>query len=320
MDKLQKALSKAGGGDRAQADRTRATAIGDGGGRGGWVNGTLSAAARFHDAVGDGLIGARFRPPPPRPAPQTPPEADETPSTSPETSGASIPVLDVPLERLHANKVLATGIEGAAADALRILRTQLLLRLEAGGHHSIAICAPGQGQGKTLVAVNLAAALVRQVNVQVVLVDLDLRRPSVHSYFGLKPKAGVSSYLLGRAPLADCLVCIGSEQLVVLPQSGSIAASSELLASPRMALMMDELRARFPAAIIICDCPPLLATDDPIVTMRHTDCCLLVAHEGMTKKADLLRAAELVGEERLLGTVLNNARWALASGYYYYYG
>jgi protein-tyrosine kinase len=320
MDKLQKALSKAGEGDRAQADRTRAAAVGEGGGRGGWVNGTLSAAARFHEAVGDSLNGTRRRSPPPRPAPRVRPEADETPGAPPEPADASIPVLDIPLERLQAKKVLTTGIEGAAADALRILRTQLLLRLEAGGHRSIAICAPGQGQGKTLIAVNLAAALVRQVNVQVVLVDLDLRRPSVHSYFGLKPKTGVSSYLLGRAPLADCLVCIGSDQLVVLPQSGSTAASSELLASPRMALMMGELRARYPEAIIICDCPPLLATDDPIVTMRYTDCCLLVAHEGRTKKADLLRAAELVGEERLLGTVLNNARWAMASGYYYYYG
>jgi Mrp family chromosome partitioning ATPase len=159
--------------------------------------------------------------------------------------------------------------------------------------------------------------LVRQLNKQAVLIDLDLRRPSVHRYFGFQPARGVSDFLLGRQPLTACLIHLGSERLVLMPQAGPVEASSELLASPRMAELVGELKARYPDATFIYDCPPLLTTDDPLVAMGHVDGCLLVVHEGKTRKAELLRAAELVGETRLLGTVLNNARWSSASNYYY---
>jgi protein-tyrosine kinase len=215
------------------------------------------------------------------------------------------------------NRVLATGSEGAAADAFRILRTQVLARLEARRGHALAVCAAGQGDGKTLVAVNLALAIVRQLDRRVVLVDLDLRRPTVQRYLGLQLSAQVSDYLRGLRRLEECLVQVGDEQLLLLPQVESVQASSELMASAAMGSLIGQLRSRFPDAILIYDCPPLLTTDDALVVMGHADGCLLVIHEAKTRKAELLRAAELVGEKRLLGTVLNNARWSSASSYYY---
>jgi protein-tyrosine kinase len=243
--------------------------------------------------------------------------APEAAGEEPAAGQPAVRVVRVSSQALSHHRVLAAGSEGAAADAFRILRTQLLARLEARHGHAVAICAASQGDGKTLIAINLAVALVRQLNKRVVLVDLDLRRPSVHRYLGLKVTWGVSDCLLGRKRLDECLVHVGGEQLLVLPQAVAVQASSELVASPAMAAVVGELRARFPDAILIFDCPPLLTTDDPLVAMGYADGCLLVVHEGKSRKAELLRAAELVGEERLLGTVLNNARWSSASSYYY---
>ena len=91
--------------------------------------------------------------------------------------------------------------------------------------------------------------------------------------------------------------------------------SSELLASPRMAELATSLRRRHPDRLVIYDCPPLLATDDALIALDYATGCLLVVREGKTTRSELLRAAELVGEERLLGTVLNDAAWSLASAY-----
>jgi protein-tyrosine kinase len=252
-----------------------------------------------------------------RATPRAEPGAAAAGVQEPAAGDGEIRVVQVPSRLLNDHRVLGAGTEGAGADAFRILRTQLLARLEARHGHAVAICAAGQGDGKTLIAVNLAVALVRQLNKRVVLIDLDLRRPSVHRYLGLAVSCGLTDCLLGRKRLDECLVRFGGEQLLVLPQATPVQASSELVASPAMANLVGRIRARFPDAILIYDCPPLLTTDDPLVAMGYADGCLLVVHEGKTRKAELLRAAELVGEERLLGTVLNNARWSSASSYYY---
>lgn len=269
----------------------------------------LGKASRARRSAGDAPPVAPAKPPinAPTGAAQVSEDRDET---------GQIRLFQPLPQVLQANRVLA-GVEGAAADAFRILRTQLLARLEQRKARAVAICAAGQGDGKTLTAVNLAVALVRQLDRRVLLVDLDLRRPSVHRYFGLRPEAGVSDFLLGRQPLTACLINLGSDRLILLPQARSVEATSELLASPRMGELVRELKMRYPDATLIYDCPPLLTTDDPLVAMGHADGCLLVVHEGKTRKAELLRAAELVGEERLFGTVLNNARWSSASNYYY---
>jgi protein-tyrosine kinase len=228
-------------------------------------------------------------------------------------------VVDTAPEVLRRNRIVAATREDSGAfEAFRILRTQVLARLEARNGNAIAICGAGQGEGKTLVAVNLAVSMARQPHRSALLVDLDLRNPSVHRCFDLTPEYGLSDYLAGRVPLEECLVNPGIERLVLLPQRERIPQSSELLGLRRMAALAQELKARYRDRIIVYDCPPLLVTDDPLVTMDYADGCLLVVREGKTQRAELLRAAELVGEDRFLGTVLNDARWATASGYYYY--
>lgn len=223
-------------------------------------------------------------------------------------------------EVLRRNRVVAAGQDDQAAlEAFRILRTQVLARLEARGGNVIAVCSASQAEGKTLLAANLAVSLARQLHHSALLVDLDLHKPSVHRCFGVTPTPGLVDYLEGRVPLQDCLVNPGIERLVLLPQGAPVPQSSELLASQRMVALASELKARYRDRIVVYDCPPLLATNDALVIMDYADGCLLVVREGKLQRAELRRAAELVGEERFLGVVLNDARWAKATRYYYYY-
>lgn len=217
---------------------------------------------------------------------------------------------------LRRHRVVAGKVGGAAADAFRILRTQLLGRLEARHGRAIAVCAANKGNGKTLVAANLAVSVAGQLTRSAILVDLDLRNPSVHRCFGVRPEHGLADHLLGRKRLEECLINPGIERLVLLPQPTRVEQFSELLTSPRMASLARELKERYPDRVVIYDCPPLLLTGDPLLALGYADGCLLVVQEGRTSKSEFLRAAELVGEHRYLGTVFNDARSSSASTYY----
>jgi protein-tyrosine kinase len=216
---------------------------------------------------------------------------------------------------LRESRVIAGLTHEALADTFRILRTQVLQRLTAEGFRTLGITSPNMGEGKTLTAVNLAVSLAKDVNRTVLLVDLDLRRPNVHSYFGLKPEVGLSDYLLGAASLADCLINPGIERLVVLPGSTPLRDSSEMLSSPNMVGLAREFKARYPDRIVLYDLPPVLTTDDVIAFLQHIDCCLLVVQEGTTRRGDIERALDLVDGYHLIGTVLNKSTQRSASYY-----
>jgi protein-tyrosine kinase len=255
-----------------------------------------------------------------RPAVGPPPSAVAAPLASLRPEPTTARHSPRSLKLLARRRIVAAG-GGRATDAFRMLRTQVLGRLDQAGGNVLAISSPKSGDGKTLVAVNLAVSVARHLSRNALLVDLDFRRPGIAKCLVLPPGPSLSDNLEGRATLTECLVDPGIDRLLVLPQSASVDHSSELLASPRMAALAEELR-RDPERLVICDCPPLLATDDALIALGFATRCLLVLREGRTTRSELIRAAELVGEERLLGTVLNGAIWSFASGYetHVYYG
>jgi capsular exopolysaccharide synthesis family protein len=228
-----------------------------------------------------------------------------------------IPVASTSPSHLRRNRIVTAGPGGPALEAFRVLRTHVLSRLQTIEGQAVAVTSPHKQDGKTFVSVNLAVALAQVGERSAVLVDADLRRPSVAACLGLEPQAGLSDYLLGRCGLEECLLRPGLEELVVLPQTASVERSSELLGSPAMLQLAAELKRRFPERVIVYDCPPLLTTDDALVLRCVVDGFLIVAHEGVTTQGDLARTGELIGEERYLGCVLNEARWQSMDSYYY---
>jgi Mrp family chromosome partitioning ATPase len=216
-----------------------------------------------------------------------------------------------PIDDLERHRIMPA----AAAGAYRMLRTQVLQRMDARNWRTLAIFSARAEDGKTTTAINLAVSLGGDHSHTVLLVDLDFRRPRLAAYFGLSPEFGVDDVLSQRVPLEDCLYHPeGFERLVLLPAKGGLGNSSEMLSGPRSQEMVAELRARYPERIIIFDLPPVLDADDALSFAPRIECGLVVAAEGRTRRNDLVRTIELLHNTPLVGTVLNRAADA-PSGY-----
>jgi capsular exopolysaccharide synthesis family protein len=225
----------------------------------------------------------------------------------PQISYTQTRVFKVDPEVLRRNRVIAAATEDGVVDAYRMLRTRILQRMHNSGWKSIAVTSPGPDEGKTLTAVNLALSLAMEVNHTVLLVDLDLRRPSVHRLFGYEPEYGIADYLFSEIPLSDILFTPAIERLVVLPGSTQQENSSELLSMPRTRELVEEITTRYPERIVIFDLPPLLVVDDALAFAPYVDAFLLVVEEGETAKPALVEASKLLENVNLLGVVLNKA-------------
>ncbi len=225
-------------------------------------------------------------------------------------------MVEVSPKTLLDNRIIAALPEHKFKDAYRMMRTRVLQTMRNNGWTSVAVTGPASGCGKTLTAINLAVSLAMEVTHTVLLVDLDLRRPTVHKYFGYEPELGLSDYLTGDIPLHQLLFTPSIDRLVVLPGRSALPNSAEMLRSPRMVALVNELKTRYPDRLVVFDLPPILAADDALAFSPYTDCFLMVAESGGTKKDDLQKAFEILKNTPLVGTVLNKSE-APTSGYGY---
>lgn len=209
---------------------------------------------------------------------------------------------------LESNRILGPSSRDPAVNAFRMLRTQVLQRIDANGWRTLAIFSPGAEDGKTTTAANLALSLAGDRLHTVLLVELDFKRPSLAARFGLKPEFGTDDVIAREAAIANCLYQPeGLERFVLMPARATLNHSSELLAGPRCREMVAELRARYPDRIVLFDLPPVLAADDALSFAPLVECGLVVAAEGRTRRKDLVRTIELLHKTPLVGTVLNRA-------------
>ena len=224
--------------------------------------------------------------------------------------------LNISVDHLRQNRVIS-GLSDPIAQQYNMLRTQVVQRMRANNWRSLAITSPMEGAGKTLTAINLAISLAREVNHTVLLVDLDLKRPRIRQYFSDEDLPGISDYLIEDAALADLFFNPGVERLVVLPGHKSLIHSSEMLSSPKVVSLVDDLKNRYPERIVLFDLPPVLACDDVLAFSPYFDSVLLVAEEGGTRKEDLKQSIELLEKSEIIGTVLNKSKYN-KQGYGYY--
>ncbi|MCG7982618.1 MAG: CpsD/CapB family tyrosine-protein kinase [Candidatus Thiodiazotropha lotti] len=225
--------------------------------------------------------------------------------------------IEISEEVLRKKRVFSGNENNKISSQYKVLRTHVLQCLKANNWNSIAITSPNEGCGKTLTAINLAISMAREVNHSVLLVDMDLRRPSVQDYFVDERLPGISEYLQNDKDLNEILFNPGLERIVVLPGNKSIENSSEMLSSPKMVNLVTELKKRYPNRIVIFDLPPLLSCDDVIAFSPYIDALMLVVSEGETLKKDLARSYELLSARNIIGTVLNKSNEAYSNTSYY---
>jgi protein-tyrosine kinase len=175
------------------------------------------------------------------------------------------------------------------------------------------------GEGKSIVSINLAVALANEIDYTVLLVDTDLRKPSIHKYFGLNPEYGLSDYLTDKVTLNDVLIKTGIGKLVLLPAGTIPDNSAELLSSEKMKMLMHELKHRYKDRYIIFDSTPLLVTADPLLLGIHMDGIVFVIQEGRTSQQAAMQSISLMKGWNILGVVFNNVPQYLVKNHYQYY-
>jgi non-specific protein-tyrosine kinase len=167
------------------------------------------------------------------------------------------------------------------------------------------VTSAGPGEGKTLTAINLAITLAKEFNQTVLLVDSDLRRPTVGRYLCLEGNGGLINYLIDDVPLKDLIVWPGIEKLTIFPGGHPIKDSAELMGSERMTALVTELKNRYADRFVIFDCPPILSGADVLAFAPIVDGILFVVESGKTSIKDVKKAVDLVPFDKLLGFVLN---------------
>lgn len=207
------------------------------------------------------------------------------------------------------------GRGSVGGEQFRVLRS----RIETVGFGTFMVTSALDREGKTLCAANLAFALSSSLAGGVILIDADLRRPNVESWFGMRRSKGLADCLLGDADWQTLLQPTDYERLRVLPAGRESGLSTELLASDRMVTLLAEIKAAYPRHYVIIDAPPLLLTADPLVLARHVDHVLLVVRADATPRAAVHKAIEVLGPERFLGIVLNGTTETLTNYYHYRY-
>ena len=206
------------------------------------------------------------------------------------------------------------------AESFHILRTAVLLSSAPRPPQALLVTSAQPGEGKTCTAVNLALGLAQR-GVPVVVVDADMRRPGISRALALSENGAGLSTLLSGANSLDEVLCQFEPlpNLWVLPAGPRAPNPADLLSSPTMEKLLQELRGRFQHVVL--DSAPLLLVADPTILSRLVDGVMLVVESGAISRRGLRRAHKILesGGARILGTVLN--KWdARNEGYYSYYG
>ena len=203
------------------------------------------------------------------------------------------------------NKLLSHFYGTATAEEFNILKTRLLEKTRSNHQNTILLTSAATGEGKTLTAANLALSIAKEISNTVLLVDADLKKPSVHELFNLRPASGLSDYFLMQLPLGDLFINPRVNKLLLLPGNQSIENSAEVIGAPRMSQLIDELKTRYPDRYVIIDSSSLNDYADAMILSNYVDGVILVVEARKTTKKEIVKAMNALEGRNLIGLVLN---------------
>lgn len=232
------------------------------------------------------------------------------------------------LVRLRAAGLITPEAERSqVAEEFRMIKRPLLKNAFGQGAalvekgNLIMISSGFPNEGKTFTSINLALSIASELDHTVLLVDADVARPAVTSYFGIDKGPGLVDYLLGDQPdLSNLLIKTDIPKLTLLPAGKRHHHSTELLASESMRNLLEELSERYPDRVIIFDSPPLLVTTEASVLASLVGQIVIVVESEKTTQTALKEALSLLDPDKSIGLVLNKSRQPFGSEYGMYYG
>jgi capsular exopolysaccharide synthesis family protein len=208
--------------------------------------------------------------------------------------------------------------DSVAGECFKMLRAKILTRDAGSRPRTIMVTSPQPMDGKTTVSANLAISIARGINEYVLLLDCDLRRPSLAKALGLSVREGLREYLEGGTSLEPYLRKTPVEKLTLLPGGQPPVNPSELLSSQKMRDLVKELKSRYDNRYIIFDASPARFGAETTFLASMVDAVILVVRSGRTSKDDTLESIQNIGSDKILGVVLN-ATAEQPKAYYQYY-
>jgi exopolysaccharide/PEP-CTERM locus tyrosine autokinase len=192
------------------------------------------------------------------------------------------------------------------AECFRFLRAQVTRPALGSPPRSVLVTSALTGEGKTFVACNLAVSISQSLEEHVLLIDADLRNPSVHKVFGIRSsREGLATYLAKDQELATLLKKTNIDKLSILPAGNSADIPSELLSSDKMKTLIHEVKNRYADRFVIIDGLPLELTAESSVLANLADAVILVVRHGKTPRDAAKRAVAKIPKDKLLGVVYN---------------
>lgn len=217
---------------------------------------------------------------------------------------AALTEVEISMDLLEKNRVMSHQA-GDAAAPFDVLRTKALVQMRKNGWRRLAITSPMPNSGKTTMACNLALGLGRQSEIHTVLLDLDLRSPSMSDYFGLKPASNVGDMLRGSVSFAEQAVRIGENVAVSMSASPEKDPAQLLLADDTVKIL-DQVQNTYKPDIMIFDLPSVLVNDDTRAFLKNADCALIVIRANQTRYAQFDTCEREIAEQTdVMGVVLN---------------
>jgi protein-tyrosine kinase len=214
-----------------------------------------------------------------------------------------------PDARLVDQNRLVSFAGGGQAIAFDMMRTKVLQQMRANKWKRLAITSPEMGSGKTMTCLNLAFSLGRQQDIRTMLIEADLRRPSLAQKLGLRQRHLFSSVLEGEAKAANNLVRFGTN-LAFGTNHMPAHNSAELLYSEKVTKALAEVEKTYAPEVMIFDMPPMRAGDDTMAFMGQVDCVLLVAAAGKTTVAQVDACErDLAAQTNVMGVILNKCQY-----------
>jgi protein-tyrosine kinase len=220
--------------------------------------------------------------------------------------------------KLDHHIVCITDQLSAAAEQYRKLKARIIAATSQNRQNTLMVASADIGEGKSITAINLAVTLAQGMDHTVLLVDADLRKPSITRYLGLEVDLGLSDYLAGRVELQDVLINTGIGKLMLLPAGSPSGNPAELHSSNRMKELIAEMKHRYSDRYIIFDSSPVLVSADAISLSSNVDGVLLVVQAARTHMKVVGKAMDLLKNSPIIGVVYNNVPDYLGRNLYPY--
>jgi protein-tyrosine kinase len=229
------------------------------------------------------------------------PDEDRSQATTTHSPPQNVPAREQWDEKLLTANEKFSGV----AESFRKLRTMILHPEDGRPARTIMVASANPQEGKSFISANLGISLAQGVGRRGLLIDCDLRRPSLHALFGLQNKQGLADYLRDGRDISTFMLPTGLDNLTLFPAGPPSDNPAELIASDKMAGMIRSLADKVDGRVVVLDSPPCLVASETLILSQLVDKVVLVVRWGKSGRENVRKVIEQIGRDKIIGIVFN---------------